>query len=528
MAHCTRPEGTPGAGDPWDLELEELVVVRRFGEPIFPALTPMDQVQNGPADAPWHCLIEADNFHALQLLGYLYAGKVDCIYIDPPYNTGARDWKYNNDYVDANDSWRHSKWLSFMERRLRLAKRLLNPNSGVLIVTIDEKECLHLGMLLEQIFPQARIQMISTMVNPAIVARAGGFGRSDEYLFFVMLGESAPKRLRLRREWVSSKGRTHTGNIRWDLLRRSGTNASRTDRPGLFYPIYIDPAVPRVADIGAPLPEGISAPEKIPNLVALLPIRRNGTEGNWQWYPETLRERLAQGRVRVGGNSKRGFVIYILKDGEYAKIKRGDFQEIDRAADGSIIVESNDASFVLAVPGSQWRIVSHDATQYGSRLLAEMLPGRRFPFPKSPYAIHDALRFYIENEPDALVVDFFAGSGTTLNAVNLLNASDHGRRRCILVTNNEVSAEEAERLQLSGLQPGDDEWEVHGICRSMTWPRSKFTISGMGDDQTLLSGEYLTDKIVERERPRCVTHIGFVESGALDRPAKKKHWTRGA
>jgi len=106
MVHCVRPEGTAGAGDPWDLPLDELVVVRQFGEPIFPALVPIDQVQNGPAEAPWHCLIEADNFHALQLLAYLYAGKVDCIYIDPPYNTGARDWKYNNDYVDANDAWR--------------------------------------------------------------------------------------------------------------------------------------------------------------------------------------------------------------------------------------------------------------------------------------------------------------------------------------------------------------------------------------------------------------------------------------
>ena len=121
-------------------------------------------------------LIEADNYHALQLLDYLYAGQVDCIYIDPPYNTGARDWKYNNDYVDGNDGWRHSKWLAFMEKRLKLAKRLLKPDTGVLIVTIDEKEYLHLGMLLEQQFPEARIQMISTMINatplPRLAARA--------------------------------------------------------------------------------------------------------------------------------------------------------------------------------------------------------------------------------------------------------------------------------------------------------------------------------------------------------------------
>ena len=173
----------------------DLVVVRQFGEPIFPALTPVDRVQNGPVDAPWHTLIEADNYHALQLLDYLYAGQVDCIYIDPPYNTGARDWKYNNDYVDGNDGWRHSKWLAFMEKRLKLAKRLLNPNNPVLIVTIDEKEYLRLGLLLEELFADCRIQMISTMINPASVARAGAFGRNDEYIFFVTMGAATPQRL---------------------------------------------------------------------------------------------------------------------------------------------------------------------------------------------------------------------------------------------------------------------------------------------------------------------------------------------
>lgn len=91
---------------------------------------------NGPVDAPWHTLIEADNYHALQLLEYLYAAQVDCIYIDPPHNTGARDWKYNNDYVDGNDGWRHSKWLSMMQRDCRLRGGALNPRSSVLIVTV--------------------------------------------------------------------------------------------------------------------------------------------------------------------------------------------------------------------------------------------------------------------------------------------------------------------------------------------------------------------------------------------------------
>ena len=148
----------PVRGERRQMPVDDLVVVRRFGEPIFPALMPIDRVQNGPDNAPWHILIEADNYHALQLLEYLYAGQVDCIYIDPPYNTGARDWKYNNDYVDSNDRWRHSKWLAFMQRRLLLAKRLLRPDQGVLIVTIDEHEVHYLGTLLAQLFqrPDAR------------------------------------------------------------------------------------------------------------------------------------------------------------------------------------------------------------------------------------------------------------------------------------------------------------------------------------------------------------------------------------
>lgn len=97
--------------------VEQMVVIRSMGEPTYPSLTPIDSVTNGDPAAPHHVLIEADNYHALQLLMFPYEGKVDCIYIDPPYNTGARDWKYNNDYVDKNDQWQHSKWLSMMKRR---------------------------------------------------------------------------------------------------------------------------------------------------------------------------------------------------------------------------------------------------------------------------------------------------------------------------------------------------------------------------------------------------------------------------
>lgn len=474
------------------LPVDALVCVAQFGEPIYPYLQPLDTVCNAPDSDLWHTLIEADNYHALQLLEYLYAGKVDCIYIDPPYNTGARDWKYNNDYVDGNDTYRHSKWLSMMEKRLKLAKHLLNPVDSVMIVTIDEKEYLHLGCLLEEIFPEARIQMVSSMINPANVARAGEFGRSGEYLFFVMLGEASPQRVRLPREWVSSKGRTHTGNIRWDLLKRSGTNAERKHSPGGFYPIYINNATGKIEKLGQPLPPGLSEAPQMEGCTALLPIRQNGTEGNWQWATDTFMDRMAQGRVRIGGNPEKGFTVYILKDGEYSKIMKGEFTIIGHGINNEIIVEDNDTDFVMATPGDIWKIASHDATQYGSRLIGNIFLDRRFTFPKSLYAVKDCLYFFVNDKPNAIVVDFFAGSGTTLHAVNLLNAEDGGHRRCIMVTNNEVSGDEAKSLSGQGYKPGDEEWNKLGIARYVTWPRTVCSIEGHDVNGKPLKGDYIT------------------------------------
>lgn len=486
-AQCLHRESKETA----EIALDDLVTVAEFGEPIYPYLKPIDTVCNAPDSDLWHTLIEADNYHALQLLEYLYAGKVDCIYIDPPYNTGAKDWKYNNDYVDGNDAYRHSKWLSFMQRRLKLAKKLLNPKDSVLIVTIDEKEYLHLGCLLEEIFPEERMQMISSVINPAVVARAGGFGRSGEYIYFVFFGNAAPARTRLNREWVSRRGRTHTGQIRWDLLKRSGTGASRQDSPGGFYPIYIDPDTNQIKEIGTPLPEGKSEPPQIDGLYCLLPIRDNGTEGRWQWTSETFRERMTQGRVRIGGNSDRGYTVYILKDGEYSKIQNGEFAEVGRGINNEILVNDIDTNYVLAIPGDMWQISTHDATQYGSRLLGNILGNKRFTFPKSLYAVKDALRFCTANKPDALILDFFAGSGTTMHAVNLLNAEDGGHRRCIMVTNNEVSADEAKTLKDKGYQPGDAEWEKLGIAHYVTWPRTVCSIKGQDVNGAPLKGDYL-------------------------------------
>ena len=186
-----------------EISVSDLVSVAEFGDPIYPYLKPLDVLCNAPDNDLWHSVIEADNYHALQLLEYLYAGKIDCIYIDPPYNTGAKDWKYNNDYVDSSDSYRHSKWLSFMEKRLKLAKKLLNPKDSVLIVTIDEKEYLHLGCLLEEVFSDAKMQMISSAINGKVLQEIVNLQElMSIFLSFVLEKQVSHRYLYQKNGWV--------------------------------------------------------------------------------------------------------------------------------------------------------------------------------------------------------------------------------------------------------------------------------------------------------------------------------------
>ena len=160
-------------GQTVEASCDELVVIAEFGQPIYPGLRRLGSIDRG-GDKPAHIVIEGENYHALEALRFSHTAKVDCIYIDPPYNTGARDWKYDNDYVDADDGYRHSKWLAFMERRLRLARDLLRADNSILIVTIDEKECLRLGLLLEQVFADCRTQMVSITISPRGTSRSSG------------------------------------------------------------------------------------------------------------------------------------------------------------------------------------------------------------------------------------------------------------------------------------------------------------------------------------------------------------------
>lgn len=498
----------------------ELVVVKRFGEAIFPILRHVESVLRGN-EAPHHTVIEADNYHALQMLEWLYRGKVDCIYIDPPYNTGARDWKYNNDYVDSKDDWRHSKWLSFMTRRLRIAKRLLRPENSVLIITIDENELNHLGVVLEDLFRDSTIQMVTSVINPRGVYKDGNFSRCDEYVIFVMNGSA-------RVAGDADVKFLEGAEVPWRTLRRSDLTSKRGTKKGgirQFYPIYVNDASGAIQAIGEALAHGVprgKAP-KVKGCTAVFPIRPDGTEMNWGLTPDTLRELVAQGYVKVGARTPddpQGYVISYLTKGRIADITSGKATVVGREPCGAVVatyISSKDR-----MPTTNWSRPSHNAEVFGSNLLRDILGDKRFPFPKSLYAVADCIRYFTKHNKDALVLDFFGGSGTTAQAVMGLNLEDNGNRRCMVVTNNEVSEAEATQLRSKNVQPGSDAWEAHGICRSVTLPRLKFAIKGVRDDGTRLPGAYLTGEAARSEQPRQVRSIDFVSLEALSKKSVRQ------
>lgn len=505
-------------GTQQEIPVAELVVVKRFGEAIFPALRHVESVLRG-GDAPHHTLIEADNYHALQLLEWLYAGKVDCIYIDPPYNTGARDWKYNNDYVDKADGWRHSKWLSMMQRRLKLAHRLLHPTRGVLIVTIDEHEVHHLGMLLEQTFPEAAQQMATIVINQKGVAQ-GRLARADEYALFVFMPEAY---LPTHHDDLLSPDQSHLKRFqtpRWEWLLRGGSNSRREDRERLFFPIFVDPERRAVTGIGEPLPlnKKLDMRGAAEGKVAW-PIRTDGSLGNWQVSPPSLRELLKLGYVRLGGfdKNRKTWTVQYLNRGTRSRIESGAIKVTGRdPITGSVAIEYADAEARQRNIKTVWHRGTHDAGIYGSNILRTIVGGDiKFAFPKSVYATRDAVSAVVRNRPNALILDFFAGSGTTLNSVTLLNDVDGGNRRCILITNNEVSEEDGRELRSRGIEPGHEMWEAQGICRSVTFPRCKFAIHGRRDDGIELTGEYLTGRFEEKEVRRDIRQLAFATEETL-------------
>ena len=210
----------------------------------------------------------------------------------------------------------------------------------------------------------------------------------------------------------------------------------------------------------------------------------------WGITPDTARTYLAGGYLRARNYKPdtKYVAIQYLPSGTVAAIKSGEIEVTGRDEDGAVIGTYKTGKGVI--PKRVWNMTSHNAETGGTVLLSKLVPGRRFPFPKSLFAVEDILRFFVLDKPSAKIVDFFSGSGTTAHAVMRLNKQDDGRRTAIMVTNNEVAADEQKALREKGLRPGDPEWERWGICEYITKPRIKAAVTGKTPDGAPVNGDY--------------------------------------
>lgn len=344
-------------------------------------------------EQPINILIEGDNYHALSVLNYTHQGKIDVIYIDPPYNTGAKDWKYNNNYVDINDTYRHSKWLSMMAKRLRLAKKLLT-DDGVLICTIDENECNRLGLLLEDVFGNYEIHCITIVHNPRGV-QGTNFSYTHEFAYFVL--PKGKKIIGPRKLNIEEKD--------WNNLRNWGGESLRTDARNCFYPVLIKDE--KIVGFGEVLPSHLhpkSQTLKRGDTYLVYPIDNRGVERKWRYARQSVEEIKHLLRAK---RTKRGYEIEIGKD--------------------------------FGTVRTVWQDTKYDASVYGTQLVRALAPSAQFDFPKSVYNTYDCIAPILYERKNAVILDFFAGSGTTGHAVIMLNKEDgdKGKRRFILCTNNE-------------------------------------------------------------------------------------------
>lgn len=337
-------------------------------------------------------LIEGDNLASLKLLEKTRKGKIDLIYIDPPYNTGASNWIYDNDYVDGNDLFKHSKWLSMMHSRLTLAKNLLT-DKGVLICAIDENESATLRLLLDDIFgADYEYNCITIIHNPRGI-QGKNFSYTNEFAYFVI-----PKG-----DKIIGERHLSDDEIYWSPLRNWGSESLRTDARNCFYPIIVNDD--KIIGFGDVSPNDYH-PKKNELLedgsIAVYPIDAKGVERKWRYARQSVEGILDYLAVK----KTRG--VYDIKLGKTF----GTYKTV-------------------------WSDPKYDANGYGKQLLNSILPNCSFDFPKSLWNVYDCLYSVVAKKSDATILDFFAGSGTTGHAVMKLNAEDGGNRKFILCTNNE-------------------------------------------------------------------------------------------
>ena len=493
-------------------------------------------------------IIHGDNLYALKALLPRYAGKIKCIYIDPPYNTGKETWIFNDNVnsdrmkdwlkkeVGADDLERHDKWLCMMWPRLQLLKELLSKD-GVLICAIDHNEREHLGLILKEIFPSKEVVCVTVVHNPRGI-QGDNFSYTHEYAYFVF-----PKTKN-----IIEKKRFVENDIHWRNLRNDGGESLRSDAKNCFYPIFVKGN--KIIGFGDVLEEGKHPKQRTvkrsDGSYEIWPIDGNGVERKWRYARKSVEEvkHLLKAKQKNGmaievehkgnrsnenisnfrnwgseslrsdakncfypifvkGNKIIGFGD-VLEEGKHPKqrtVKRSDGsyeiwpidgngverkwryarQSVEKIKHQLTVKQKNGIDNFAVEIGKDfgvyrtvWTGSQYDANEYGTKLLKTIIPNCPFNFPKSFFTVKECLRAVCANDKEAIILDSFAGSGTTAHAVLDMNKEDGGSRKFILVEcedyADKITAERVRRV-IKGVSVAKDEKLKTGLGGSFTYCR---------------------------------------------------------
>lgn len=402
----------------WEEHQEDVVLQCQNNVPILKEVKNRKVSDN--TNSPTNVLIEGDNYHALSVLNYTHKGKIDVIYIDPPYNTGNKSWKYNNDYVEKDDDFKHSKWVSFIHKRLSLAKDLLS-NEGIIIFAIDDYEIHTSRLIFDNIFGENnRLGTITVVHNPGGRSDDKFIATAHEYLLIYAKNSGLAKINLLpfnEQQKDEFKFKDNISKFKTQSFIRTGSNSKRSDRPNMFYPLFINE---KTLEISVEYKKGYKE---------ILPIDPQGNERIWRWGKETVDSKKETEFIVKFDKKKDKYLIFCKK------------RLLDNDSEGK-------------KPKTFWNEPQYNASSWGTILLQNILGGDKlFDYPKSLYAVKDSI--FISSKKDSIILDFFAGSGTTGHAVMELNKEDGGNRQFILCTNNE-----------------------NNICEEVTYERLKRVMKG--------------------------------------------------
>ena len=391
----------------WEDKPEDVEERLRDELPILTEV-PERAILSEDKDAPNHIMIEGDNLEALATLAYTHEGKIDIIYIDPPYNTGNKDFIYNDSYVDKEDSYRHSKWLSFMSRRLKIAKKLL-ADRGIIFISIDDNEQAQLKLLCDEVFGN------KNFVADLIWSNQEGGGSSDSKLF----------RIKHEHIIVFSKDISQL-----DIKGVDITNEDRYKEEDEYSKVRGKYYLQKLGMGSIQYSESLNYPIIAPDGSEIYPSDNNNRKkACWRWSKEKLNWGIENGFIVIK-KSKNIWTVYTK-------------QYLNCDNNGEIIIRTQ----------RPLGIIDKFSSTQAAKFLESIGLSKLFNYSKPTDLIKYLIDRFVDFNP--IILDFFAGSGTTLHATMQLNAEDGGHRQCILVTNNE-----------------------NNICEEVTYKRNRRVIQG--------------------------------------------------